>query len=107
MSNFKSTKTERSGSLFGEVIFNYTRARANRRSRACRRDPNRLGSWIPLPCGRESRPHGGSGDYPAAILARYRRPVVGSYAELGIRDLLWMAFLTARRAKPGFLTDRL
>ena len=28
MSNFKSTKTERSGSLFGEVIFSYTRAQA-------------------------------------------------------------------------------
>ena len=27
MSNFKSTKTERSESLFGEVIFSYTRAR--------------------------------------------------------------------------------
>jgi hypothetical protein len=28
MSNFKSTKTERSESLFGEVIFSYTRAQA-------------------------------------------------------------------------------
>src|SRR4029077_5729182 len=28
MSNFKSTKTEYSGSLFGEVIFSYTRAQA-------------------------------------------------------------------------------
>jgi type I site-specific restriction endonuclease len=28
MSNFKSTKTDRSESLFGEVIFSYTRAQA-------------------------------------------------------------------------------
>jgi hypothetical protein len=28
MSKFKSTKTERSESLFGEVIFSYTRAQA-------------------------------------------------------------------------------
>jgi hypothetical protein len=94
MSNFKSTKTEHSGSLFGELIFSYTRAQAIADRVLVDGDTNRPGSWIPLPCGRDSRPHGGSGDDPRSNTPTRK-------LKAGCGTCFGWPPSPARRAKPG------
>ena len=67
MSNFKSTKTDRSESLFGEVIFSYTRAQAIADRVLVDVTPTALEA-VPLPGGRTGRSQGRSRDDSAAIL---------------------------------------
>jgi hypothetical protein len=93
MSNFKSTKTDSPESLFGEVIFTYTRAQA-------------IADRVLVDVT------------PAALLAGFRFPVAATAALMAavetipqqyshediegrFWDVLWMASLAARRAKPG------
>ena len=58
MSNFKSTKTDGSESLFGEVIFSYTRAQAIADRALIDVTPTAAGGRFPLPYGRNRRPDG-------------------------------------------------
>ena len=58
MSNFKSTKTDGSESLFGEVIFSYTRAQAIADRVLIDVTPTAVEAGFPVPCGRNRRPHG-------------------------------------------------
>jgi hypothetical protein len=93
MSNFESTKRDSSESLFGEVIFSYTRAQA-------------IADRVLVDIT------------PAALEAGFRFPVAATAALMAaietipqqyshedtegrLWDVLWMASLAARRAKPG------
>ena len=69
MSNFKSIKRDRSESLFGEVIFSYTRAQAIADRALIDVTPTRRGDGFPVPYGRSRRPDGRNRDHTAAILA--------------------------------------
>ena len=99
MSNLKSTKTDGSESLFGEIIFSYTRAQAIADRVLFRRDANRPGSRVSLPVA-------ATGALMAAIETI---PQQYSHEDIEGRlwDVLWMASLAARRAKTGMLPDRL
>jgi hypothetical protein len=58
MSNFQSIKTDGSESLFGEIIFSYTRAQAIADRVLVDVTPAALQGWVSLPCGCDSRSHG-------------------------------------------------
>ena len=93
MSNFKSTKTERSESLFGEVIFSYTRAQAIADRVLVDVTPTALEAGFRFPVAAT-----------AALMAAVETiPQQYSHEDIEGRlwDLLWMASLAARRAKPG------
>jgi hypothetical protein len=93
MSNFKSTKTERSGSLFGEVIFSYTRAQAIADRVLIDVTPTALEAGFRFPVATT-----------AALMAAVETiPQQYSHEDIEGRlgDLLWMASLAAWRAKSG------
>ena len=93
MSNFKSTKTEYSGSLFGEVIFSYTRAQAIVDRVLVDVTPTALEAGFRFPVAAT-----------AALMAAVETiPQQFPHEDIEGRlwDLLWMASIAARRAKPG------
>jgi hypothetical protein len=93
MSNFKSTKTERSESLFGEIIFSYARAQAIADRVLVDVTPAALQAGFRFPVA-----------LTAALMAAVETiPQQYSHEDIEDRlwDLLWMASLAARRAKPG------
>jgi hypothetical protein len=94
MSNFKSTKTERSESPFGEVIFSYTRAQATADRVLVDVTPTALEAGFRFPVATT-----------AALMAAVETiPQQYSHEDIEGRlwDLLRMASLAARRVKPGF-----
>ena len=93
MSNFKSTKTDRSESLFGEVIFSYTRAQAIADRALIDVTPTAAEAGFGFPVAVTS-------DLMAAIETI---PQKYSHEDIEGRlwDVLWIASLSARRAKPG------
>jgi hypothetical protein len=82
MSNFKSTKTEHSGSLFGEVIFSYTRDQAITDRVLIDVTPTAPGSRFPVAT--------------TAVLMAAVETVPQQYSHEDIEGRLW-----------GVLTDRL
>lgn len=93
MSNFKSTKTDGSESLFGEVIFSYTRAQAIADGVLIDVTPTALEAGFRFPVA-----------VTAALMAAVETiPQQYSHEDIEARlwDVLWMASLAARRAKPG------
>jgi hypothetical protein len=93
MSNFQSNKTDGSESLFGEIIFSYTRAQAIADRVLIDVTPTALETGFRFPTAV-------TGDLMAAIETI---PQQYSHEDIEGRlgDLLWMASLAARRAKPG------
>jgi hypothetical protein len=93
MSNFKSTKTDGSESLFGEVIFSYTRAQAIADRALIDVTPTAAEAGFRFPVAVTS-------DLMAAIETI---PQKYSHEDIEGRlwDVLWIASLSARRAKPG------
>ena len=93
MSNFKSTKTERSESLFAEVIFSYTRAQAIADRVLVDITPTALEAGFRFPVA------------ATAALTAAIETIPQQYAHEDIEGRLWdvlcMAFVAARRAKPG------
>jgi hypothetical protein len=99
MSNFKSTKTERSESLFGEVIFSYTRAQAIADRVLIDVTPTALEAGFRFPVATT-----------AALMAAVETvPQQYSHEDIEGRlgDLLWMASLAARKSQARLFTDRL
>jgi hypothetical protein len=93
MSNFKSTKTDGSESLFGEVIFSYTRAQAIADRVLVDVTPIALEAGFRFPVAAT-----------AALMAAVETiPQQYSHEDIEGRlwDVLWIASLAARRAKPG------
>ena len=92
MSNFQSNKTDDSESLFGEVIFSYTRAQAIADRVLIDVTPTALEAGFRFPVAAT-----------AALMAAVEtvpRQYPHEDIEGRLWDLLWMASL-ARRAKPG------
>ena len=93
MSNFKSTKTDGSESLFGEVIFSYTRAQAIADRALIDVTPTAAEAGFRFPMAV-------TGGLMAAI-----ETIPQQYSHEDIQGRLWdvllMASLSARRAKPG------
>jgi hypothetical protein len=93
MSNFKSTKTDGSESLFGEIIFSYTRAQAIADRVLVDVTPTALEAGFRFPVA-----------VTAALMAAVETiPQQYSHEDTEGRlwDVLWMASLAARKAKPG------
>jgi Family of unknown function (DUF6573) len=93
MSNFQSIKTDSSQSLFGAVIFSYTRAQAIADRVLNDVTPTALEAGFRFPVA-----------VTAALMAALETiPQQFSHEDLEGRlwDVLWMASLAARRAKPG------
>ena len=93
MSNFQSNKTDGSESLFGEVIFSYTRAQAIADRVLIDVTPTALEAGFRFPVAAT-----------AALMASIETiPQQYSHEDTEGRlwDVLWMASLAARRAKPG------
>ena len=93
MSNFKSIKTDRSESLFGEVIFSYTRAQAIADRALIDVTPTAAEAGFRFP----TAVAGGLMGAIETIPPQY------SHEDLQGRlwDVLLIASLSARRAKPG------
>jgi hypothetical protein len=93
MSNFKSTKTYGSESLFGELIFSYTRAQAIADRVLIDVTPTALEAGFRFPVATTA----------ALIVAVEAIPQQYSHEDIEGRlwDVFWMASLAARRAKPG------
>jgi Family of unknown function (DUF6573) len=93
MSNFKFIKTDGSESLFGEIIFSYTRAQAIADRVLIDVTPAALQAGFRFPVA-----------VTAALMAVVETiPEQYSHEDIEGRlwDVLWMASLAARRAKPG------
>ena len=93
MSNFQSNKTDGSESLFGEIIFSYTRAQAIADRVLIDVTPTALEAGFRFPVA-----------VTGALMAAIETiPQQYSHEDIEGRlgDLLWMASLAARRAKPG------
>jgi Family of unknown function (DUF6573) len=93
MSNFKSTKTDGSESLFGEIIFSYTRAQAIADRVLVDVTPTALEAGFRFPVA-----------VTASLMAAGETiPQQYSHEDIEGRlwDVLWMAALAARRARPG------
>jgi hypothetical protein len=93
MSNFQSIKTDGSESLFGEVIFSYTRAQAIADRVLIDVTPTALEAGFRFHVA-----------VTAALMAAVETmPKQYSHEDIEGRlwDVLWMASLAARRAKPG------
>src|SRR4029434_8566949 len=93
MSNFQSIKTDSSQSLFGAVIFSYTRAQAIADRVLNDVTPTALEAGFRFTVA-----------VTAALMAALETiPQQFSHEDLEGRlwDVLWMASLAARRAKPG------
>jgi hypothetical protein len=93
MSNFQSNKTDGSESLFGEVIFSYTRAQAIADRALIDVTPTAVEAGFRFPTAV-------TGDLMAAVETI---PQQYSHEDIEGRlwDVLWMASQAARRAKPG------
>ena len=93
MSNFQSNKTDGSESLFGEIIFSYTRAQAIADRVLIDVTPTAVEAGFRFPTAV-------TGDLMAAIETippqYFHEEVQGR-----LWDVLWMASLSARRAKAG------
>jgi hypothetical protein len=93
MSNFKFIKIDGSESLFGEIIFSYTRAQAIADRVLIDVTPAALQAGFRFPVA-----------VTAALMAVVETiPEQYSHEDIEGRlwDVLWMASLAARRAKPG------
>jgi len=93
MSNFQSIKKDGSEILFGEVIFSYTRAQAIADRVLIDVTPTALKAGFRFPVA-----------VTAALMAALDMiPQQYSHEDIEGRlwDVLWMASLAARRAKPG------
>jgi len=91
MSNFKSTKTDCSESLLGDIIFSYTRAQAIADRVLIDVTPTALEAGFRFPAAAT-----------AALMAVVETiPRQYSHGDIEVRlwDVLWMASLAARRAK--------
>ena len=94
MSNFQSNKTDGSESLFGEVIFSYTRAQAIEGGMLIDVTPTALEAGFRFPVAATAALMGAIETIP--------RQYSHEDKEGRLRDVLWMTSLAARRAKPGF-----
>jgi hypothetical protein len=93
MSNFKSSKTDGSESLFGEVIFSYTRAQAIADRALIDVTPTAAEAGFRFPTVVAGGLMGAIETIPPQYL---HEDVQGR-----LWDVLWLASLSARRAKPG------
>ena len=93
MSNFKSIKTDGSESLFGEVIFSYTRAQAITGRALIDVTPTAAEAGFRFP----TAVAGGLMGAIETIPPQYSHEDVQGR----LWDVLWLASLSARRAKPG------
>jgi hypothetical protein len=93
MSNFQSTKTDGSESLFGEVIFSYTRAQAIADRVLIDVTPTAMEAGFRF-----------STAVTGNLMAEIER-IPPRYPHEDVQgrlwDVLWIASLSARRAKPG------
>jgi hypothetical protein len=87
-------KTDGSESVFGEVIFSYTRAQAIEGGVLIDVTPTALEAGFRFPVA-------ATADLMGAI-ETIPRQYSHEDKEGRLRDVLWMASLAARRAKPGF-----
>jgi hypothetical protein len=94
MRNFQSIKTDGSESLSGEIIFSYTRAQAIADRVLVDLTPTALEAGFRFPVAATA----------ALIAAVETIPQHYSHEDMEGRlwDVLWMAAVAARRAKPGF-----
>jgi hypothetical protein len=93
MSNFQSNKTDGSESLFGEVISSYTRAQAIEGGVLIDVTPTALEAGFRFPVAATAALMGAIETIPRQYSHEDR--------EGRLRDVLWIASVSARKAKPG------